>query len=77
MAVLSLYLVRSVVSLFYSRRYIRDNLFPRWLWLLPFRDLCAFATWGLSFLGSRVRWRGHLYRLLPGGKIVELPASPR
>jgi ceramide glucosyltransferase len=71
-AVLFLYLVRAVSALVFSRCYVRDNVFPRWLWLLPFRDLCAFATWGLSFLGNRVRWRGHLYRLLPGGKIVDI-----
>ncbi len=71
-AALLLYLVRAVSALVFSRRYVRDNVFPRWLWLLPFRDLCAFITWGLSFLGDRVRWRGHLYRLLPGGKMAEI-----
>jgi ceramide glucosyltransferase len=71
-AVLFLYLVRAVTALVFSRCYVRDNVFPRWLWLLPFRDLCAFGTWALSFLGNRVRWRGHLYRLLPGGKMVEI-----
>lgn len=71
-AVLFLYLVRAVTALVFSRCYVRDNVFPRWLWLLPFRDLCAFTTWGLSFLGNRVRWRGHLYRLLSGGKMAEI-----
>jgi ceramide glucosyltransferase len=71
-AALLLYLVRVLSALVFSRCYVRDNVFPRWLWLLPFRDLCAFATWGLSFLGNRVRWRGHRYRLLPGGKMVEI-----
>lgn len=67
-----LYVARSVVALIYSRCYLRDGIFPRWLWLLPVRDLFSFSTWALSFLGSRVRWRGHLFRLLPGGKIVEM-----
>jgi ceramide glucosyltransferase len=71
-AVLLLYLVRVLSALVFSRCYVRDTIFPRWLWLLPFRDLCAFATWGLSFLGNRVRWRGHRYRLLPGGKMVDI-----
>jgi ceramide glucosyltransferase len=65
--------VRSITALFFSRRYLRDGIFPRWLWLLPFRDMFAFATWLLAFAGNRVRWRGHLFRLLPGGQIVELP----
>jgi len=67
-----LYLVRSVVALVYSRCYVSDNVFPRWLWLLPCRDLLAFATWGLSFLGNRVRWRGHLFHLHRGGEIEEI-----
>ncbi|WP_298436047.1 bacteriohopanetetrol glucosamine biosynthesis glycosyltransferase HpnI [Geobacter sp.] len=71
-AVFLLYGVRSLEALVFSRRFIRDGIFPRWLWLLPIRDLFAFATWTLSFAGNRVRWRGHLFRLQPGGKIVEL-----
>jgi ceramide glucosyltransferase len=35
--------------------------------------MLAFATWALAFTGQKVRWRGHLFRLLLGGKIVELP----
>lgn len=71
-AALSLYLVRVAVVTIYSRRYLGDRLLPGWLWLLPFRDLMAFTTWFLSFLGNRVWWRGHRYRLLPGGKMVDL-----
>lgn len=72
-AAVLLYTVRSLTVLVFSRRYLRDGVFPRWLWLLPIRDLFAFATWLLAFTGQKVRWRGHLFRLLPGGKIVELP----
>lgn len=71
-AVLLLYLVRAAVALVFSRRYVKDGIFPRWLWLLPLRDALAFITWALSFAGNRVRWRGHLFRLLPGGKIAEI-----
>ena len=71
-AALLLYLVRCTVATIYSRAFLRDNILPRWLWLLPVRDGLAFATWGLAFLGNRVRWRGHLYRLLPGGRMEEM-----
>ena len=67
-----LYLVRCSVAAIYSRFYLRDNILPRWLWLLPVRDGLAFVNWGLAFLGNRVRWRGHLYRLLPGGRMEEM-----
>ncbi|HEX2769806.1 MAG TPA: bacteriohopanetetrol glucosamine biosynthesis glycosyltransferase HpnI [Geobacteraceae bacterium] len=72
-AALLLYAVRCLTALVFSLRYLRDGVFPRWLWLLPIRDMFAFATWALAFAGQRVRWRGHLFRLLPGGRIVELP----
>lgn len=71
-AVALLYGVRLGVSTFFSRYLVRDNLFPRWLWLLPLRDMLAFFTWALSFLGNRVEWRGSSFVLKPGGKIEEL-----
>jgi ceramide glucosyltransferase len=70
-AVLLLYSFRALVALIFSRFFVRDNILPRWLWLLPVRDFLAFATWALSFLGNRVSWRGHRFRLLPGGRIEE------
>ncbi|KAF0216670.1 MAG: ceramide [Geobacteraceae bacterium] len=71
-AAVLLYTVRSLTALLFSRCFVRDRIFPRWLWLLPFRDGLAFATWALSFMGSRVRWRGHLFRVLPGGRLEEV-----
>jgi ceramide glucosyltransferase len=73
LAALLLYGVRSLTVLIFGRCYLRDGVFPHWLWLLPIRDMFAFATWVLAFAGQRVCWRGHLFRLLPGGRIVELP----
>lgn len=63
---------RLLCGLVFSRMFVRDGLFPRYLWLLLLRDLLAFATWALSFLGNRVVWRSHVFRVLPGGKIVEV-----
>ena len=71
-AVLLLYLARAMIAVIFSRCYLHDRLFPRWLWLLPLRDLLAFAKWFLSFFGNRVHWRGHRYRILPGGRIIDL-----
>jgi ceramide glucosyltransferase len=67
-----LYLVRAVVALNYSRAYVKDGLLPRWLWLLPVRDALSFGVWALSLSGNRVLWRGHLFDLSKGGKIVEV-----
>jgi ceramide glucosyltransferase len=71
-AVTLLYSVRLAVSTIFSRRFVRDGLLPCWLWLLPLRDMLAFFCWALSFLGSRVEWRGTRFRLKPGGKIEEI-----
>jgi ceramide glucosyltransferase len=67
-----LYSVRLSVITIYSRRFIGDRLLPRWLWLIPIRDMLSFFTWALSFLGNRVDWRGSRFRLHPGGKLEEL-----
>ncbi|KAA0891694.1 bacteriohopanetetrol glucosamine biosynthesis glycosyltransferase HpnI [Oryzomonas rubra] len=71
-AIALLYCVRLAVTTVFSRRFVRDNLLPVWLWLIPLRDMLAFFTWALSFLGNRVEWRGSRFRLRPGGKIEEL-----
>jgi ceramide glucosyltransferase len=67
-----LYTVRLAVSTAFSRSFVRDGLLPRWLWLIPLRDMLAFFCWALSFMGNRVEWRGSIFRLKPGGKIHEL-----
>jgi ceramide glucosyltransferase len=69
-----LYSVRAAVSLCYSRRYLKDLLLPRWLWLLPVRDALSFGVWALSLRGSHVVWRGHRFHLSKGGKITEVAA---
>jgi len=74
-AVALLGLSRLCCGMMFSRIFVRDGLLPRYLWLLPFRDLLAFATWALSFLGNRVVWRSHTFRVLPGGKIRDMGNS--
>ncbi|MEI8355628.1 MAG: bacteriohopanetetrol glucosamine biosynthesis glycosyltransferase HpnI [Deltaproteobacteria bacterium] len=71
-AVLLLTSVRIVSAVTFSRFYVRDAILPRFLWLLPLRDILSSMTWALSFLGNRVVWRGALFRILPGGKIIEV-----
>jgi len=68
-AIALLYLFRATVSLQFSRRYVRDNLLPRYLWLLPLRDALYSVCWALSFLGRRISWRGELFELKPGGRM--------
>jgi ceramide glucosyltransferase len=71
-AITVLYLVRFLVTTLFSQRYVEDALLPRWGWLLPLRDVLAFSTWLLAFTGNHVNWRGHGFRILPGGKLKKL-----
>ena len=71
-AVLVLYSVRVAAATLLSRHYVKDMLLPRYLWLLPLRDIVNFAAWLLAFTGSRVQWRDDSFRILPGGKMVSL-----
>jgi ceramide glucosyltransferase len=64
--------VRVCCSLIFSAKFVRDGLMPRFLWLLPLRDLLSLCTWALSFLGNRVVWRSRSYLVLPGGGIRDL-----
>lgn len=67
-----LYGVRLSVTTIFSRCFIHDGLLPKWIWLIPLRDMLAFFTWAFSFLGNQVEWRGSRFRLRPGGKLEEL-----
>jgi ceramide glucosyltransferase len=40
------------------------------LWLLPVRDLLSFAVFVTSFFGRSVAWRGQLFQVEPGGRIL-------
>ena len=71
-AICLLYVVRLTVNTYFSRTLVQDNLLPRWLWLIPLRDMLSFFSWALSFLGNSVEWRGNRFRLKPGGKLEEI-----
>jgi ceramide glucosyltransferase len=40
-------------------------------WLLPLRDLAAFAVYVTSFFGGTVVWRGHRYRVHSDGTLFQ------
>jgi ceramide glucosyltransferase len=68
-ALFVLYLLRFIVATIFSQLYVKDKLAPRYLWLLPVRDLLSLVVWGLAFAGNRVSWRGEQYLLGTDGKI--------
>jgi ceramide glucosyltransferase len=60
---------RLALSLAAGRAVVGDhNRFSLFV-LYPVRDLMGFCFWALSYFGRRILWRGHVYELLPGGKM--------
>jgi ceramide glucosyltransferase len=47
-----------------------QSLLP-WFWTLPLRDSMSFLTWFQGVTGNKVRWRGRILRVSPGGFIQE------
>lgn len=48
---------------------VRDRAWIDLLALYPIRDLMGFGFWAASYFSSKILWRGHVYELLPGGKM--------
>jgi ceramide glucosyltransferase len=49
-----------------SGSLLRDRGVFRSFWLLPFRDFVALLIWILSYMGSRIVWRGNKFELTNG-----------
>ncbi len=60
---------RLALSIAVGRLVVRDRSWFGLLVLYPIRDLMGFGFWAASYLGRRILWRGHVYELLPGGKM--------
>ena len=48
---------------------VRDRSWFGLLVLYPIRDLMGFCFWAASYAGRRILWRGHVFELLPGGRM--------
>lgn len=62
-------LTRLALAITVGRMVVRD---PSWFDLLvlyPIRDLMGFCFWASSYFGNKILWRGHVYELLPGGRM--------
>jgi len=59
-------MLRLAAALTVGRGVLRDAYLLSNLWLLPIRDLVAFAVWLASFAGHTVVWRGDRFELKKG-----------
>jgi len=67
-------LLRVAVALQVGIGVVHDRAVWRYLWLLPLRDLIAFAVWFASFADNKVHWRGDIF-VLEDGVIRPAPDS--
>jgi len=54
---------RTVMAIFVGARGMRDPLVLRKFWMLPVRDVFAFAIWVASFFARRIHWRDRWFRI--------------
>jgi ceramide glucosyltransferase len=59
-----------------SEGYLKDKEGVAALWLLPFRDLVALASWYAALTRRSFEWRGHRFGLTKDGRIVPRDAAP-
>jgi ceramide glucosyltransferase len=48
---------------------------PRYLWLVPVKDVLQAAIWLCAFVGSHIEWRGQAYQLRRDGTLVKASAG--
>jgi len=52
--------------------WLRDEVLCANFWLLSLRDLFSFMVWASSFTGRKVEWRGQLFELIDGGRMIQV-----
>ncbi len=67
--------LRVVLALVAGVGVLGDRQALRDLWLLPLRELAAFAVWLVSLFGHTVTWRGERFRLRKGRLFAIRPAE--
>lgn len=65
-------LLRVAVALVVGVNVLKDHEVPKYVWLIPLRDLVAVAVWIASLRGHVVTWRGDRFRLR-NGKLNRIP----
>lgn len=79
-AILTLFLVcllvRILTALSNRARLEESALALTGAWLIPIKDLLNAAIWALAFLGNRIVWQGHTYRVTAAGKLVRITKPP-
>ncbi len=64
--------VRLTSSAYLNRAVIGNGAVGRYLWVVPFKDLWNSINWLISLFVNTVHWKHRRFRLLRGGKMVEV-----
>jgi ceramide glucosyltransferase len=62
--------VRLLMGWLIGVHWLGDGILRKHIWLVPVRDILSFLIWCLSLAGRRVEWRGEVFQIGHGGKIV-------
>jgi ceramide glucosyltransferase len=68
--------IRIVSSGILNRTAIFNPELNRYLWWIPLNDLANTLIWLLSLFTDTVRWKGRRFRVLTGGRMIEV-SDPR
>jgi len=69
--------LRLLTFIYFNKTVFGNGEVTPYLWLIPFNDLLNTVLWFASLLTNTVHWRGRRFRVLRGGKIIELPRKRR
>ena len=64
--------LRMIMGWVVGVHWLRDGVLRANFWLLPLRDFFSFAIWISSLGGREVEWRGQLFKLIDGGRMVQV-----
>jgi ceramide glucosyltransferase len=64
---------RSLQAWVMSKYMVRKSRSWPTMILFPLRDLMGMLFWALSYTGNQILWRGELYDLMEGGRMVKSP----
>jgi ceramide glucosyltransferase len=62
--------VRLLMAWIIGVHWLGDGILRKHIWLIPVRDVLSFLIWCLSLAGTRVEWRGGVFQIGHGGKIM-------
>jgi ceramide glucosyltransferase len=63
-------LLTRVATGFYCEQKLTGGADLNSLWMAPVKDLLQTMIWALAFFGRRIKWRGQVFDVQPGGKLV-------